>query len=119
VSAEEKSFRCPECGELGDDRDDAAVLLCENCGESVKRTSLVAGHDGIYGVRPEPPANAWSGSFEAVFPDGTRSELDLKGRVLRPEDSLPGTDFVLEQWEVTDEPLQNGLFGIVGILRRK
>jgi hypothetical protein len=104
---------------LGDDRDDAVVLLCQNCGESVERTSLVAGHDGIFGVRPEPPAEGWSGRFEAVFPDGTRSELDLKGRVVRLEDPLPGTDFVLEQWEVTDEPLENGLFGVVGVLRRR
>jgi predicted RNA-binding Zn-ribbon protein involved in translation (DUF1610 family) len=97
VSPEQKSFRCPECGELGDDRDDAVVLLCASCGESVERTSLVAGHDGIYGVRPEPPNDGWSGRFEAVFPDGTRSELDLQGRLLRPEDPLPGTDFVVER----------------------
>jgi predicted RNA-binding Zn-ribbon protein involved in translation (DUF1610 family) len=118
LSREETSFRCPDCGELGDDRDDAVVLLCENCGESAERTSLVAGHDGIYGVRPKPPAD-WSGRFEAVFPDGTRSELDLNGRLVRPEDPLPGTDFVLEQWEVTDEPLEKGLFGVVGVLRRQ
>jgi len=114
-----KSFRCPECGDLGDDRVDAVVLLCENCGASVERTSLIVGHDGIHGVRPEPPPDGWSGRFEAVFPDGTRSELDLKGRVLRPGDSLPGTDFVLEQWEVTEEPRENGLFGVVGVLRRR
>jgi hypothetical protein len=104
---------------MGEDRDDAAVLLCENCGKPVERTSLVAGHDGICGVRPEPPADGWGGRFEAVFPDGARSELELKGRVLRAGDSLPGTDFVLEGWEVTDHPLHKGLFGVVGVLRRK
>jgi predicted RNA-binding Zn-ribbon protein involved in translation (DUF1610 family) len=119
VSAEEKFFRCPKCGELGGDRRDAVVFLCQNCGGPVKRTSLVGGHDGIHGVKPEPPPEGWSGRFEAVFPDGTRSELDLNGRVLRPKDPLPGTDFVLEQWKVSDEPLAKGLFGVVGILRRK
>jgi hypothetical protein len=119
LSRTEKSFRCPACGVTCEDRDDAVVLLCEGCGESVQRTSLVAGRDGIWGVRPDPPSDGWDGRFEAVFPDGGREELDLKGRVLRPGDSLPGTDFVLEEWEVTDEPVQEGLFGIVGVLGRR
>ena len=115
------TIRCPACERLfqplpplrGDTR------TCFSCGHEVALTELVRGpRDGIWGVRPAPPSGAWEGSFLAIYPDGTRSDFDLSGSRLRPDQTVPGKPgFVLDRWDVTDVPVEGGHFGVVGILR--
>ena len=117
---EQISFRCPECNSVSRDRvltGASSVLVCEQCGAVTERSGLVAGPDGIFGLKPEPPEDDWSGRFIALYPDGSRSDLDLGAHVLRPGERIPGRPFVLESWSVTDEPVEEGRFEIVGVLK--
>jgi hypothetical protein len=116
---EQISFRCPECDYLCRDTiitGSSVVLICERCANVVERTGLLAGEDGVFGLKPEPPEEDWSGSFIAVFPDGSRTGVDLEGHVLRPGEQVPGRSFALERWDVTDEPVGEGRFKIIGVL---
>jgi hypothetical protein len=69
--------------------------------------------------RPSPVSVGCVGSrFLASYPDGTESDFDLGGHILRPGDELPGKGgIVLDRWDVTDIPIERGEFGVVGILR--
>jgi hypothetical protein len=47
--------------------------------------------------------------FLASYPDGTESDFDLGGHILRPGDELPGKGgIVLDRWDVTDIPIERG-----------
>lgn len=65
---------------------------------------------------PEPPT-VWNGRFLAAYPDGTVSDYDLKGHMLRPGDELPG-GWILDQYSMTDRPVAEGKYMVVGILRK-
>jgi hypothetical protein len=119
---EQISFRCSECDYLSRDTiltGVSAVLVCEQCASVIGRHELAAGDDGVFGLKPEPHEGDWAGRFIAVYPDGSRTRLDLGGHVLRPGDLVPGTPFVLERWDVTDEPAEEGRFEIIGVLTEK
>jgi hypothetical protein len=67
--------------------------------------------------KPHPPT-AWQGEFIAVYPDGTQSHFDSSGHVLRAGDRLAdNAPFVIDRWEVSDEPGPDGRHRVVGILR--
>jgi hypothetical protein len=117
---EKISFRCPECNSVSRDTvltGASSVLVCEQCANVTERWGLVAGHDGIFGVKPEPPDEDWSGRFIALYPDGSRTDVELGGHVLRPGEQVPAKPFLLERWDVTDEPVEEGRFEIVGVLK--
>jgi ribosomal protein S27E len=114
------SFRCPECEHLTRDAiltGASSVLICAQCGNVTERWGLVAGDDGVCGLKPEPPEKDWAGRFIAVYPDGSRKTLDLDGHVMRPGEQIPGGPFVLDRWDVTDEPVEEGRFEIIGVLK--
>ena len=116
---EQIRFRCPECDYLSRDTvltGASSVVICEQCSGVAERAALVAGDDGILGLKPEVPEDDWSGRFIAVYPDGSRTAVDLGGHVLRPGERVPGNALVLDRWNVTDEPVE-GRFEIVGILK--
>jgi hypothetical protein len=116
---EQISFRCPECDYLSRDTiltGSSSVLICEQCANATEKTGLVAGKDGVFGLKPEPPEGDWAGRFIAVYPDGSTTGLDLEGHVLRPGEQVPGKPFVLKRWDVTDEPVEDGRFEIIGVL---
>lgn len=69
-----------------------------------------------FGVKPDPAADGWEGSFQAVYPDGARRRFDLNGQQLREGERLPGTNLVLERWQVSEQPAENGRFTVVGFL---
>jgi hypothetical protein len=119
---EQISFRCPECDYLGCDTiltGSSVVVICARCANVIERTGLLAGEDGIFGLKPEPPEEDWSGSFVAVYPDGSRTSVELDGHVLRPGEQVPGSQFALKRWDVTDEPVEEGRFEIIGVLTEK
>lgn len=69
--------------------------------------------------RPEPP-NEWSGEMLLVYPNGEQSHMDTSGSVVRPGEPFPGkTDYVLDRLEVGEEPLSDGRYMVVGILRKR
>ena len=89
--------------------------MCPNCPSEVRQSELVRGMDGIYAVKPEP-VTAWSGRFLAVYPDDSQSDFDLDGTLLKVGGVLPG-GWILDRWDVTDRPVKDGRWGVVGILR--
>jgi hypothetical protein len=98
-----QSFRCPACHKLSHHeiaRGATSVLLCEHCGHTVQTSALIAGDDGVSGVRPDPAGNGWESSFEAVYPNGDKRVLDLHGYTVREGEPVPGTNYLLERWEV-------------------
>lgn len=115
------TIRCPACGRLFQPLPplQGPTRICTWCGHEVALADLVRGtRDDIWAVRPSPPSGAWDGSFLAVYPNGSQSDFDLGGTRLRPGQRLPGQpEFVLERWDVTDAPLADGYFAVVGVLR--
>jgi hypothetical protein len=67
--------------------------------------------------KPTPP-EAWEGRFTAIYPDGNTSDFDLAGTVIRPGDEIGDTGYILERWDVTDEPMHDGKYMAVGYLRK-
>ena len=67
--------------------------------------------------KPTPP-EAWEGRFIAIYPDGNTSDFDLAGTVIRPGDEIGDTGYILERWDVTDEPMHDGKYMAVGYLRK-
>ena len=115
----ERRFRCPSCEALsGDETAGArtAVLICENCGDAVHTSDLIAGSDGVFGIRPDPENDGWCSSFWAVYPDGARELFDSNDEPLRQGDALPGTRFCIDRWQLSEEPVQ-GRFDVVAILK--
>jgi hypothetical protein len=66
--------------------------------------------------RPDPP-EVWEGKLILVYPDGTQTDMDLGGTAIRPGENVPwDAKFVLDRFEVTDTPVADGKFGVIGIL---
>ena len=85
---------------------------------SEPRIELV--HSGCMALeegRPTPP-EAWEGRFIAIYPDGSSSDFDLAGTVIRPGDEIGDTGYILERWDVTEEPMPDGKYMAVGYLRK-
>jgi hypothetical protein len=115
------TIRCPACDQMyqplpplrGETR------TCSWCGHEVALADLVRGRgDGIYGVKPAELPKSWNGKLILVYPDGTQSDMDLDGTIVRPGEPVPWNEsFVLERFDSTDRPVADGKFGLVGILR--
>jgi hypothetical protein len=115
----QRTIRCPACDGMFQDWTprQRPIRSCAFCGSEVAEDKLVRGPDDVWGVRPEPLSGVWNGRVLAVYPDGSRSDLDLGGVGLRPGDRIPGKTFAIERWDVTDRPVEGGRFGVVAILR--
>ena len=116
---EQWQIRCPGCKRLYTDPTvrDNVYRVCPHCRVKVEHAELIRGRDGVCAVKPEQPT-AWESRFLAIYPDGTESDFDLGGYILRPGDEIPGKGgIVLDRWDVTDIPIERGEFGVVGILR--
>ncbi len=68
-------------------------------------------------VRPAPPS-IWSGEFVAVWPEGPASDY-TGGDPLRPGDVVieDGRSYVLDRWEVSERPDEDGKYSVRGIFR--
>ncbi|HEX2272437.1 MAG TPA: hypothetical protein VHG90_01005 [Acidimicrobiales bacterium] len=92
-------------------------VICPRCGAEIPRGDLVAGRDGVYAVRPAEAPEEWGGTIFLRYPDGSTSDLDPSGDVIRPGWRHPNGRHVLERFELTEAPIREGKFGVVGVLR--
>jgi hypothetical protein len=55
-----------------------------------------------------------------VFPNGDQSEFDTGSAIVRPGERFPGKPgYVLDRLDLSDKPMPDGRYVVVGILRER